>query len=438
MNKTLQLQTIMDDTPSALIVEGVGVMLSSYKHTAKRMGNAPSITGSIQFPICLDEYWNDLTFVEFRGERYFLKRKPKSSKDNSSLMFKHDVEFVSERASLEHIYFQDVVLSSQSDGSSIAIADSSNFSFFGTIRDLRERLNRSLEWSGSEYRVAEISESIRNEEQKFLADNITIYDALVSAYDVYKIPFYFSGKNIYFDYCENEIPDVVGYGASGGLISVVKDNTTTNKINRIFGYGSNKNIPYYYPNPTPKGTLGIEQSSKGKYEIENPKLFSSSVSLDKTLKYTAGYTVFTDTIKFSNNGKDFSEAPADGVPVSAPETMWVRAAMQVVRPGYVYADILFDVVGYNTQHLSYFFREAELTQGTVSLVDPYYREGIEGLFCGDLKEGVYTLTLKVVFSHIGTSKYNVKASARCVVNNSWRYLLDSDTDAATEIGRAHV
>ena len=67
--------------------------ISTYEYSAARMGGAPSITAKISHRFCLDKYWNEKQFVEFNGEKYFVRDTPSSSKNNDDSRYEHDVTF---------------------------------------------------------------------------------------------------------------------------------------------------------------------------------------------------------------------------------------------------------------------------------------------------------------------------------------------------------
>ena len=83
--------------------------ISTYEYSAARMGGAPSITAKISHRFCLDKYWNEKQFVEFNGEKFFVRDTPSSSKNNDDSRYEHDVTFLHERFVLENVYMIDAV-----------------------------------------------------------------------------------------------------------------------------------------------------------------------------------------------------------------------------------------------------------------------------------------------------------------------------------------
>ena len=242
--------------------------IGDFTFDAKRMGGAPTIQCTIMYHRCLDDEWSDLVFTEFRGERYYLRQTPSSSKDNKDARWKHEAEFVAERVVLDNIYFFDVVAQDEIEGGSAPVSNSTEFTFFGTISEFVGRLNASLRFSefSDKYEVkinAEYQE--KNEKEKFTTGKLVTFtdkffsQALQEIYNVYELYYYFKREDdktiIYIADYENTIKDTLEYGALKSLISVKKDNANYKPINRICGRGSEDNIPYYYPNPHRKGEI---------------------------------------------------------------------------------------------------------------------------------------------------------------------------------------
>lgn len=232
----------------------------TFDYECKRMGSAPTITASFMYEQCLDSLWNDNVFVEFNGERYFAMRIPSSSYSNESVMYKHDITFISERKFLETTYFKDGVLTT--------------FQFFGDLNMFAERMNDFLEDSGLGYSCV-VDDGIETDELLISIDEMYVKASLDYAFERYDVTYYFIGKEIHFGYYENEVQDTFSYGFDNELISVKRENNTEKFINRISGCGSSENIPYYYPNFNQSGEHEISttpQSLAGYVEINYAKL----------------------------------------------------------------------------------------------------------------------------------------------------------------------
>lgn len=279
MNKTLTLQKDGQAFPNI----SNQIHLADYKYSAKRMGNAPSITATVNYPEHIDHLWDDNVYAEFRGERYFLKRLPSSSKDNTDITYKYSIELVSERVVLESVYFFDVVKENTEDDR--PVSNSSDFSFSGDVKQFAERFNHSAKWSGVDYTVV-VDDDVELEDKFIQFQDQFLYDALKGMYDTYQVPFYFVGKTIHIGYSQHTIDNVLKYGADDALLSISRNNTNANIVNRITGTGSDKNITYYYPNPTPKGYIGIiPHTTYARLSIEDDALFASKVTEGELVSY---------------------------------------------------------------------------------------------------------------------------------------------------------
>ena len=123
-------------------------VVNDWTRTAERMAGAPSVTGTVLHKLCLDNLWTKKEFVIIGGERYYVKQVPTSSKDTEDVRYKHDVTLVSERDILENVYFFDVVTkNTDSQTSDKPRSNTTDFSFYGDLNELVERLNDSLSYS---------------------------------------------------------------------------------------------------------------------------------------------------------------------------------------------------------------------------------------------------------------------------------------------------
>lgn len=301
--------------------ETMPARLDSYTYSSKRMGNAPTIQGTLQYPECLDSYWLDQTsyakyyniFVKYREENYYIDQTPTSSKDNTTLTYKHELNFVSERIILEHTLFLDVVSKNpHSQYKDRVRSNETSFQFYGDINELTERINDSLDYTGTGYDISIDRDSFPSDyDWSYTAeisfDAQTHFELLNQLHETFNIGFYFVGKHIFVGEYQNHIETPIEYGSNGGLLSVTKTNTNEAIVDRITGVGGDKNIPYYYPNPTPYGTLDFDTVGFAKplvQGINKNKLDSAYPSWDTIeggaefsyIRYKYGFTV--------NGGKD--------------------------------------------------------------------------------------------------------------------------------------
>lgn len=246
MEKVLKLYTYVNgvnDTPFPN--EEQQVITSDFRSDYKRMGGVPTISCTIMHPRCLDKLWTDNVYATFNGEKFFIKQVPTSSYDNTDARYKHELELVSERIILDNVYVYDVVKSDTTNDK--PVSNSSKFVFFGTIHEYAERLNRSLEYSGLDYRVV-VDEGISSEGKMVSFENQFFSNAIQESYNIYEIPYYYVGKVIHIGFTDNAITKIFKYGQDESLLSIQKQNANYKIVNRVTGVGSADNIPYYYPN----------------------------------------------------------------------------------------------------------------------------------------------------------------------------------------------
>ena len=278
MEKILKLYTFVDgieDTPFPNKTEQI--VIGDFKYDANgRMGGVPTIEATVKHRLCLDKLWTDKVYASFDGQKFYVKDTPSSSKSNEDERYEHSVTLKSEREVLNHTYFIDAVQGDSTiDG---VVSNSLKVQFMGDITQFVARLNASMSYSKIDY-TAVIDEGITSESQLVSFEDKYILEALQEIYNVYKLPYYFVGKTIHVGYEQNAIPTVMKYGIDGALLSVSKENVNYNLVNRITGVGSSDNIPYYYPNKTPKGEVSINVYSG------NQGLSQSDLSLVDAVKF---------------------------------------------------------------------------------------------------------------------------------------------------------
>lgn len=248
MEKLLKLYTYINginDTPFPNADEQI--IIGSFTYNAGRMAGAPSISATIKHRLCLDNLWSEKVYAEFNVEKYFVINTPSSSKSNDDTRYEHDLELLSEREVLNHVYFIDAV-QGDSDVDQYK-SNSTEVLFYGGLNQFVERLNASLSYSGLDYSVV-IDDEITSEEKQVQFSDLYIMQALQQGFELFGVPYYFSGKVIHFGYTDNAIPTILKYGHDSAFLSVSKENANYQVINRITGTGSSDNIPYYYPNDT--------------------------------------------------------------------------------------------------------------------------------------------------------------------------------------------
>ncbi len=281
--------------------EEVQIEIGAFRYDAKRMGGAPTITASVMYPSCLDEVWTDTVYAEFNGEKYYLKQVPTSSYSNEDSCYKHDLELVSERIALDNVYFYDTV-SDEAEGDDKPVSNSTKFVFHGDIHEFASRLGHSLAQSGLDYTV-HVDDGVSSESLLVSFENAFFSNAIQEAYNTYNIPYYFVGKEIHFGLAGNNIEQVLSYGVDDALLSITKSNANYKVVNRVTGTGSSDNIPFYYPNNSPKGNIIAETDNNFEATIVDHELYSNEVKIDGVLRKTnVGYS----NLVVSHKGQEVS------------------------------------------------------------------------------------------------------------------------------------
>lgn len=315
MEKSLYLLEFVDGVNDRPFPSSEGqVEILSFTYNASRMGGAPTITATVMYGLCLDGKWTKKVYAEFRGERYFLKNTPTSHKSNEDARYSHNIELVGERIVLDNVYFYDVVSADYAEDDK-PVSNSTKVVFFGNIYEFVSRLNQSMLASRVNYSVV-VDEGIESKlldvERLMSFEDMFFSDVLQEIYKTYKLPYYFDGRTIHIGYSKSEEIPILEYGVSGALISIKKSNANNKIINRITGRGSSDNIPFYYPNKTPKGDIGLELSNPDmRILIADKLLFSEKISTGVPIIYSAN--VFDKTLPPSGTHTMTNIFKANGV-----------------------------------------------------------------------------------------------------------------------------
>ena len=256
-------------------VEGMQPAIVDVNLNRERMAGAPTNTSTLMYPVCLDSYWTKKEFIDIGSERFYVKQVPTSEKNIEDARYKHEITFVSERDILENVFFFDCV--TQDTSSQISDKPRTNtteFSFYGDLNELVQRLNDSLSYSkiydpkGENGFCIVIDDNVEIGEAKEVSMTDAYFaTAMQEIYNVFEVPYYWVGKVCHVGYQENEITEPFEYGSGNGLISVQKTNAEFRLINRITGQGSADNIPYYYPNTDPNGIPVTEYKNMQESDI---------------------------------------------------------------------------------------------------------------------------------------------------------------------------
>lgn len=351
----LTIYTLSADgqTFSQFLVDGEPVKLLDYDYVSERMGST-SLTATLKHAKCLDSYWTGREFVvldeaSLQGgtpvgslEAFFLSHTPSSSKDNTDSRYVHTLEFKSRRdILLSGVYFRDSVAAGSASAGKFS-SDDYKVTFFGTLDEFVARFSDVLTSLGLQSRFSVSVESAyqgTTESKELSFDKKTLAEALSEAYSVWKVPYYFSGDSAVFG-DGGAVPLPVQYGPDDELLSVQKNNQNAKIVTRITGKGSSENVPYYYPNPTPKGWLSAGGTAEG-VEVVDMKAFAKWIGLSDVLTYmgrdaeyvsvsvTGGYATST------SQGSDTTAALEDLSVVSGKKQTFGARLTSDLSGGYV-------------------------------------------------------------------------------------------------------
>lgn len=453
MEKTLKLYIDVNGAQTPFPSSDNQIEIGSFDYNARRMGGAPTISATVMWESCLDNEWTKSVYTEFNGERYYLKQTPTSSYDNMDLRYEHNLELVSERVVLDDVYFYDAVSGTPQEGDK-PVSHSADFVFHGTIEEFVGRLNASLEYAGmltwedgvdedgnaikvpKGYYV-EVDEGISSEAKFMSFSSQFMSNVLQEIYNTYELPYYFVGKTIHVGYTSNAIAETFRYGVDDALLSITKNNASMKVVNRVTGIGSQENIPYYYPNDTPKA-CGIDVTT-GDFEVqvvdgealeantkigevltflgEAPSDFDPSfnVALSGSLEHTKTWrltdympltgtsgmayrqevTLVVDGLYYAN-GKPVSSEDGDTIGheiivelFSSDSSSAIHSETKSLTSGET---IFFDIVipsGYTnaTMGLVFYYRVTDASNAREYMVaSNIYGEGVEGWIAGDWEE----------------------------------------------------
>ena len=275
-------------------------IISTYTYDAKRMGGTPTITATISYERPLDDDWSKEEYVEFNGEKYYVTSTPSSSKANDSIMYKHEVTFMSGREVLDNTLFFDVVTTNlQTQSNDIYRSNKSDFTFGGNIREFVDRINSSLAYcniyrpnSNDKGYYVVIDEGFDIDDVKELSfSDQYITEVLQLINTEYGLEYYWVGSVCHIGKCQHDLTTkeypVLRYGRNDALLSIGRENSNSKVVDMVTGYGSSDNIQYYYPNDS--------ESGDAIFDVSNVEKESVSINLGVLLsKYPNPYgTRFT-------------------------------------------------------------------------------------------------------------------------------------------------
>ena len=281
----------VDGKPQSFPNGEVPAIIGTFTYTAKRMGGAPSITATIYYPTPLDKQWTHAEYVEFQGERYYATSIPSSSKDNRSVLYKHDVTFTSRREILDNTLFFDAVSNKDEDtkGGDRYRTNQTRFRFGGDITEFVSRINSSMKYCEVPYSVVIDDGYATTDVKEVSFENQYLTEVLQLINTTYQLDYYWVGNVCHVGKLQYDLTDnPIEYGRNDALVSVSKGNSNARIVDMITGYGSSDNIPYYYPNDDEFGKADyISENINEPIAISLPQLQkNANIGTDYAKKYT--------------------------------------------------------------------------------------------------------------------------------------------------------
>lgn len=277
VRETLKIRTDLGlpDNPAFHDIE-----ITAYEFKPQRMG-MPVLTATLMWDECLDGLWTGAEYVELRGERFYIRHTPSSSKSNTDARYRHEIEFRSDRDEiLSNVYFEDYVPASGSITADKPCSNSPTFTFYGTIREFSDRLNCAFLKAGVGDSVLKSKTDITTLDKPsgdgycsainpygnydleksydFSFDRQFLWEAITEAYNKTEIPFEIKGRMIIWGSEQKTLDHTFRYGFDSELLSVSKNNANAKVVNRVTMLGSAENIPHFYPNETEYGHISVK------------------------------------------------------------------------------------------------------------------------------------------------------------------------------------
>jgi hypothetical protein len=435
VKEVLSVKTYIDENNST---DFKGIVIREYSYSATRM-SIPTLTATVMYKECLDDYWTGNEYVEFRGEKYFIRQVPTSSKSNDDTRYKHELTLESERNILSNVYFYDIVDGCVLDVNK-PVSNNTTFTFYGTISEFADRLNCALKYAG-------VGDSILNEKVhltledeptgdgycavvgedgdydyeesfEFSFEDSFIWDVLESSYETTEIPFEFRGKKIVFGDAPKVLDHEFKYGMNNELLSITKTNSNERIINRVSFLGSSDNIPYYYPNEEEYGEINFSNSNiKVIDEALFHKRLSSTASIVKVSEMVGDASV-SGSYNYINGYKlNFGDSYVMG---SGGGDLRLTFGITVEEDCYVVVDGVYATFtgrkgGYTrTDNLALQINSGNKPYATTPVISVKYINGdlvreaeVEDgkIICGNLVEGSYFIDIETAWPNISYDIY---------------------------------
>lgn len=244
---------------------GTQIRCNVYKFTYNGTFMGESyITADISSPAPIPFEIGD--YAEYRGERFELNyvpaKKKQAGKGSYGEAFVYEgVKLNSMADELTRCDFLDYV----SSDNKIHFSGLPNFSFYGTVKDLAERIQVNLDriYTGEKKWTITVDESFVSGTKNISVSANNCWEALTKAHSDFKANFVVRGRSVTIGTSGYAVGAVFGYGKGKGLYDIKQTTNQDSKIiTRLRAYGSSRNIPsrYYQNQKKPDGTNYIPES----------------------------------------------------------------------------------------------------------------------------------------------------------------------------------
>ena len=390
------------------------IEVGNFRYTAQRMGAVPTIEFTLKYPTSLDGLWSNDIYAIFNGKRFFLKQTPSSQKTNTEDGYSYDVELVDERIILDNTYFFDATINPNTEDK--PVSNGTKFNFFGDIKAFAERLNNSLLYSKLQKRDDEgniigyriiVDEGISTEEKFVSFEDAFFSNAIQESFNTFEIPYYFKNQEIHFGYTDNLIGEVFEYGIDNSLLSIKMENSNNKVINRATAIGSSENIPFYYPNNSPKGNIKASSSDGKSVSIIDGALYADKIQLKGTISYHKyGGSMSIGSLELSFDGLEFNDFSNPQNYFQKDSNIWIKVPITVTSKGYFALSSYIKIDNGNKQDNPY-IKYAYLMR---SFSDKSLNIDNNNIDLGFLTEGDYNIVIGMGFQSITQVGFMVEFS----------------------------
>lgn len=175
-------------------------------------------------------------------------------------------------------------------------------------------------------------------------DNNTIYEALQAISSDFELMYYFDEKTIYVEEYQYDVSNQIQQGSDKALLSIEKQNKSTEIVSRMTAEGSEDNVPYYYPNPTEDGYLKPIYKRDGStiqsVTVEKNENYENSFYKNRS-KYVFKNCRLSDISAFSSSEITVTKLPDTGSGVVMKVWFQFSITSDMIDNGTTYIPIMY-------------------------------------------------------------------------------------------------